>query len=153
MKYHKVIGASLVWLWLGGSAEAGTLSVAPLQVSLPPDGSAELVRLHNPSGRPTLVQVEAITWADPENLDAAPLASNVLAVPPVFELAPDGHQVIRLALRQPLDGFTERAYRLLITEVPAHIGDGALGLTFLRARGQAGAMVSGARARCIASKT
>jgi fimbrial chaperone protein len=58
-----------------------------------------------------------------------PTTGDILAVPPVFEIAAGAEQVIRLALRRPLTSGTEQAYRLLITEVPRAVG-GDQGVAF-----------------------
>jgi fimbrial chaperone protein len=78
----------------------------------------------------TLVQVEALAWNDTADLAEVPRTSEILAVPPVFEIAGGAEQLIRLALRKPLTSDTERAYRLLITEVPRTVGDDAEGVSF-----------------------
>jgi fimbrial chaperone protein len=100
-------------------AEAGSLAVSPIRIELPPDGSPEVVHVRNGAVDPTLVQVQAVEWA--EDIDAAPAASEIIAVPPVFELKGSSEQVLRLALRRPLAGAKEKAYRLLITEVPREV--------------------------------
>lgn len=102
-----------------GAAGAATLGVSPIRVELPADGSPGVVRVRNEAQAPTLVQVEAVAWRD--DVDAAPVAGEIIAVPPVFELEGGGEQVIRLALRRPLEDGVERAYRLLITEVPQQV--------------------------------
>ncbi len=109
-----------------GAAEAGTLKVSPIKVTLPADGRSEVIRLRNPDPRSTLVQVQAIEWAAAEDLDAAKRADEIIAVPPIFELNPNSEQVIRLALRNPGSASTEKAYRLLITEVPEEIEGGGV---------------------------
>jgi len=109
-----------------GTADAGTLKVSPLKVILPADGRSEVIRLKNPDQRPALVQVQAIEWAAAEDLDKAKRADEILAVPPIFELNPNSEQVIRLALRNPGTAGVEKAYRLLITEVPEEIEGGGV---------------------------
>jgi fimbrial chaperone protein len=100
-------------------------TVSPVRIDMPVDGRPETVRLHNTGAGTTLISVVAVEWA--EDVDAAPRTSEVLAVPPVFELGPGERQVIRLALRRPLDGPGERAWRLLITEVPQEVQPGTVG--------------------------
>lgn len=112
------------------SAMAGTLQVSPVRISIDAEGRAGVVRLHNQSDVPTLVQVEALIWNETSDLSEVPRTDEILAVPPVFELAPDASQIIRLALRRPLETGTEEAYRLLITEVPRDVGDGTDGVSF-----------------------
>ena len=109
-----------------GTANAGTLKVSPLKVNLTADGRSEVIRLRNPDNISALVQVHAIEWAAVEDLDSAKRAEEILAVPPIFELAPNSEQVIRIAVRDPGDVTKEQAYRLLLTEVPQETGGGGV---------------------------
>ena len=115
--------------------EAAALTVSPLHVTLPPDGQPTTVRVENESTSETLVQVSVVEWSEPGEVDAAPEAREVIAVPPIFKLGPDREQVIRLALRGPLAGPWQGRYRLLITEVrhvQPTIDDGNEGIGFQR---------------------
>ena len=109
-----------------GAADAGTLRVSPVKVTLPADGRTEVIHLRNPDARSTLVQVQAVEWTDYTNLDKAARADEILAIPPIFELGPNSEQVIRLAFRNPSEATTEKAYRLLITEVPEELENGGV---------------------------
>ena len=65
-----------------------------------------------------MVQVQTFAWPrSPASADLEP-TRDLLAVPPVFELAGNAQQIIRVALRGAAAGEREQAYRLLITEVP-----------------------------------
>jgi fimbrial chaperone protein len=116
--------ACLIACLVSASALAATLQVSPIRISISADGKAGVVRLQNQSDGATLVQVEALVWNDTDDLSQVPTTGDILAVPPVFEIAPGAEQVIRLALRRPLTSGTEQAYRLLITEVPRAVGGG-----------------------------
>jgi len=119
--------ALAVTLSLGlGTAEAGTLKVSPIKVFLPAGGKTEVIRVKNPDSTPALVQVQAVDWAKAEDLDDARRAEEILAVPPIFEMGPNSEQVIRLAHRNQAGSSKERAYRLLITEVPEEVDDGGI---------------------------
>jgi fimbrial chaperone protein len=122
--------AGLTACLVSTSAVAATLQVSPVRISISADGKAGVVRLHNQSDVPTLVQIEALVWNDTADLSEVPTTSEILAVPPVFEIAAGAEQLIRLALRRPLTSGTEQAYRLLITEVPRAVGDGVEGVSF-----------------------
>ncbi|MEM7024356.1 MAG: molecular chaperone [Pseudomonadota bacterium] len=122
------IGCLIVCL-LCGAAYGATLQVSPVRISISADGKAAVVRLHNQSDVPTLIQVEALMWNEAD-LTNAPRTPEILAVPPVFEIGAGAEQVIRLALRRPMTSDTEQAYRLLITEVPRAVGDGEEGISF-----------------------
>lgn len=101
---------------MNGPANAGSFNISPIKIMLPPDGSPMTVRVRNMEANPVLVQVEARDWAT--DIDSAPRSSEVIAVPPVVNVPGNGEQVIRLALRRPLAGDRERAFRLLVSEVP-----------------------------------
>jgi fimbrial chaperone protein len=120
----------LISCLISASAVAATLQVSPVRITISADGKAGVVRLHNQSDVPTLVQIEAMVWNEVDDLSQVPTTSDILAVPPVFEIAAGAEQVIRLALRRPLTSGTEQAYRLLITEVPRAVGDGLQGVSF-----------------------
>jgi fimbrial chaperone protein len=122
--------ACLAGCLVSASALAATLQVSPVRISISADGKAGVVRLQNQSDVPTLVQVEALAWNEAADLAEAPRTGEILAVPPVFEIAAGAEQVIRLALRRPLTSDTEQAYRLLITEVPREVGENIQGVTF-----------------------
>ena len=110
-------------------ALAASLTVAPTRIDLAGDDRAEVVTLRNNAAEAVMVQVQTFAWSDgPATADLTP-TRDVLAVPPVFELAPAGSQIIRVALRAPEAGERERAYRLLITEVPRG-GGGGTGVRF-----------------------
>ncbi|HEX6141236.1 MAG TPA: fimbria/pilus periplasmic chaperone [Geminicoccaceae bacterium] len=106
---------------------SGSFNVSPIKIELPPDGSPSTVRVLNLESTPVLVRIEARSWAD--EIDSAPRSSEVLAVPPVVEVPGGGAQVVRLALRRPLTGSLEKAFRLLISEVPRERPDGVQGVT------------------------
>jgi len=112
-----VVAAILV-LGQAWQAEAGSFTVSPIRVTLPADGGAKVMRVRNLSPEPTLVQLEAVSWVDVDQPLGGEPAREILAVPPVFELGGDAEQVIRLAVRQPLKGELEKAFRLFVTEVP-----------------------------------
>ena len=112
-----VVAAILV-LGQAWQAEAGSFTVSPIRVTLPADGGAKVMRVRNLSAEPTLVQLEAVSWVDVDQPLGGEPAREILAVPPVFELGGDAEQVIRLAVRQPLQGELEKAFRLFVTEVP-----------------------------------
>ena len=122
--------ACLAACLISASALAATLQVSPVRITISADGKAGVVRLHNQSDVPTLVQVEALVWNETADLSQVATTSDILAVPPVFEIAAGAEQLIRLALRRPLTSGTEQAYRLLITEVPRAVGDGVEGVSF-----------------------
>ena len=117
------VAAGLVALFADVVA-AGNLTVAPTRIDLRPEQAGGSVTLENNDSAPALVQVETFAWKrSPLTSDLEP-TRELVAVPPVFELAPGARQIIRVALRQPHTAPTEAAYRLVISEVPPPGGGG-----------------------------
>ena len=110
---------------------AATLTVSPLRVDLAVNRPTAAVELRNAGATSTLVQVETFTWIDGAVTDGLPPADDLLAMPPVFELAPGATQVIRVGLRRPPEPGVERAYRLVIGEVPSAVEAPPGGLAFV----------------------
>jgi len=104
------------------NAEAGGLSIWPLQVNLPDDGVVQELQISNPTEEASYVQVMAVEWHEPGQIEQAERVDEILAVPPVFELSPHSSQLVRIAARGQVEAAAERPYRLMITEVPRIAG-------------------------------
>lgn len=110
--------AALLVAMLPLPVAAASLSVAPTRVDLAAGDTTAVVTLLNNAAEPVMVQVQTFAWQhSPASADLEP-TRELLAVPPVFELAGNGRQIIRVAVRGAVAGGREHAYRLLITEVP-----------------------------------
>jgi fimbrial chaperone protein len=124
--------AALVPLLLAGwamPADGGSLSVAPTRVELGPAERSAVVTLRNDGDQPVMVQVQTFAWPrTPATADLEP-TRELIAVPPVFALAGNAKQIIRVALRGAPPTVVEQAYRLLITEVPGGSAPG-IGVRF-----------------------
>lgn len=110
-------------------ALAASLTVAPTRVEFAGDDRAEVVTLRNNAADPVMVQVQTFAWENGPGSTELAATRDLLAVPPVFELPAAGSQIIRVALRGAATSDVERAYRLLITEVPRG-GGGGTGVRF-----------------------
>lgn len=108
---------------------AGTLTVWPVRVTLEAEGKTQVVHLVNEGDAGTLVQVETFAWEDDAEVEDMEPTRDLLAVPPVFEIGAQSSQLIRLAVRKPLELDREATYRLVITEVPREVG--AEGISFV----------------------
>lgn len=101
-----------------GPAGAAALSVTPTRLSLAPSDRSGAVTVSNTSDEPTMIQIRGYDWKDDPSISALAPTQAMLAVPTVATLAPGARQVVRVALRRPLQGTTEASYRLVISEVP-----------------------------------
>jgi fimbrial chaperone protein len=105
----------------GGLAQAAELSISPLRVGLAPGQNSGNVNIVNHGNEPIAMQVEAFAWTQDGGLDLHSETAAVLAVPPIFELAPGETQLIRIGLLVPRDSLEETAYRLVLTELKSPV--------------------------------
>jgi len=113
----RLLAVCFVMLSCGGLAQAAELSISPLRVGLAPDQNSGNVNIVNHADEPIAMQVEAFAWQQDGGLDLHSETGAVLAVPPIFELAPGETQLIRIGLLVPRDPLEEAAYRLVLTEL------------------------------------
>ena len=102
----------------GGAGSAASLSVSPIRVEVLQPATSGNVTLRNESGRALVGQVRVFEWALRDGKDHFTPTDQVIASPPIVQLAPGSDALVRL-LRltgAPVDG--EKAYRLVIDEVP-----------------------------------
>lgn len=124
----KRIGSILaVWLTLGVTAQAATLQISPVTISLIPGQNAAELTLHNPGDQPLYGQVRVFRWDQANGNEVLTPTQELLASPPLVRIAAQTDQVVRLvhlgpgaalataSSRQPED---ERSYRIIIDELP-----------------------------------
>lgn len=121
--------------WRGAFALAGGLvlsvaqaqpigiSVSPVQLDLGAGRTSTSLTLSNSTDRPHRFQVEIVRWTqDPDGSDVyLPTADDLLANPPLFELAAGATQVVRIGLRVPPPEQVAHSYRVYLSEVPTGI--------------------------------
>jgi fimbrial chaperone protein len=99
-------------------AAAGSLGISPTRVELSDRRVADTVTLTNTGPESVLVQVRAYAWSDGAEPEALTETHDILAVPAVAEIAPAQRQILRIARRVEAGQGRERAYRLVVSEVP-----------------------------------
>jgi fimbrial chaperone protein len=115
---------------LSAMARADGLSISATRLQLDADGGADSVAVTNRGDRPKLIQVEAYRWNGAPDGDLEP-TREIVAVPTVFEVGAGERQVVRLAARpSPAGAEVERAYRVIIGEVPQAVEPDETGLRF-----------------------
>ena len=109
------------------SAIAGSFQVSPVSATLTRGQPVSALTVRNTGSDAAVIQLEAMAWSQPNGKDQYVPASDILATPPIFTIAPGGTQVIRVGSRRPPDTL-ERAYRLFLREVPPPPKPGFSGL-------------------------
>jgi fimbrial chaperone protein len=94
-----------------------TSSVWPVLVDLRSDARATIT-LRNDRARAVFYQVSVLRWGQENGKDRYDRSTDLIASPPQFSLAAGSSQIIRLGFRQPTPSPTERAYRVMVAEVP-----------------------------------
>ncbi len=99
-------------------AVAGSFAVSPVRVELSARAQTGSVTLRNQLDAPVLVQAEVLLWGQDDGQDKLTATQDLLVSPAVFTLPANGSQLVRVALRGPVDAGRELSYRLILTEVP-----------------------------------
>lgn len=100
------------------SAAAGSFSVAPTRVEFDAGRRTAVVTINNPDATPLTLQVSAVDWKQPGGEDSYSTTADLLVTPPVFTVAPNSEQIVRIALRRAPAGAMEMPYRIFFQEVP-----------------------------------
>jgi len=115
--FHLLCGG--LALLAGAAAAQSSFTVTPLRVDLAPQAPAAIVTVINTSPGSLTAQVQQRAWIQSDGRDADADTRDLILSPPVFTLQPGEKQVVRVAIRGTPDARLERAYRLMVSELPA----------------------------------
>ncbi|MEW6022319.1 MAG: molecular chaperone [Pseudomonadota bacterium] len=115
--------AALVGSVLALGAQAASLQISPVSISLRANQAAGGINLQNLGERPVYGQVRVFAWDQRNGEDVLTPTDELVASPPIIEVGAKGSQTIRLvrkggAAAGAAPGNPERTYRLLIDEIP-----------------------------------
>ncbi len=114
------------------AAQAAGVSVSPIRVDLDAGSRSQALTLRNSGASAYRFQVEILRWTQtPSGDDVYLPASDVIANPPLFELAPNASQIVRVGLVGTPPQATEASYRIYFTESPRPNDGAGTGLTLL----------------------
>jgi len=104
-------------------AQAANLQISPVSIQFRAGQGAAGINLQNYGDTPLYGQVRVYTWDQRDGQDVLTPATDVVASPPVMEIAARSTQTIRLVRRGTTQAPVEQTYRILIDEIPR--GDSA----------------------------
>jgi fimbrial chaperone protein len=107
-------GGLLVML---GIAQAGSFMIDPTRIELGPDQMSATLVLRNQDKQPIVIQADARHWRQQDGEDLLTPTRELLVTPPIITIAPGAEQVLRVALRRPLDPRQEMNYRIFLQEI------------------------------------
>ncbi|MCJ7555429.1 MAG: fimbria/pilus periplasmic chaperone, partial [Gammaproteobacteria bacterium] len=109
---------------------AAAIDVTPVRIDLRRAGESAELRVSNKDRQPVSVEVVARKLdQDTEGRDILKDTDEILAVPPIFTIAPGGQQIVRIAFLGQPDPAKEGSYRLLVTELDPPAGNQGAAVT------------------------
>lgn len=111
-----------IWVFFGAfipvSCYSASFEISPVKLSLSSQQPVTVMSIKNKGRDSKLVQIELRLWEQNDGLDVYSASRDLLASPPIFELAPGQTQMVRVGLRQDEPFQYEKSYRLFVQEVP-----------------------------------
>jgi fimbrial chaperone protein len=105
-------------VFASASAAASTFTISPIRAQLSSAHRTEALTLTNVEDSPVVVQVRVVSWSQKDGAEKLEDTRELLSTPPVLQIAPNGQQIIRVALRRDPDPTQELTYRVIFEEVP-----------------------------------
>ena len=112
-----------------GAAHAATLQISPVSVNFGATTNASGLTLINPSDAALYGQVRVFRWTQANGDDQLSPTEDLIASPPLIQVAGKANQLVRLVRRQSAPVAVEQSYRLLIDELPSPEDNNGGGVT------------------------
>ncbi len=96
---------------------AGTINVDATSLALSRAKMSGAIRVESHKDAPDLVQVHVYAWSQHDGQDELAPTDDLIGLPLVFTLAPNGSQTVRVGIRGAIGGPQEIAYRVIVGEV------------------------------------
>lgn len=114
----------------GGAAHASSLQVAPVLLEVAHPGAASSLHLRNLGATPITAQARLYRWSQANGADHLTETRDVVASPPLVEIAPGAAQLVRIVRVAKSPVPAEESYRLVIDEVPERTRAHTSGVAF-----------------------
>ncbi len=127
---RRLIGAlaftsSIAW---AAPAHADALEIGPVRVTMVGEERTATITIRNVDSDPTDVQIRTLDWTQADGTDAYVASAVLLASPPAAQIAPGEAQVVRLVIEHVPDVRNERAFRLVIDQLPRQASTNGAGV-------------------------
>lgn len=100
------------------TADATTLKIYPVLIQLDGKTPVQTMTIENSSDTPARMQVRVVAWQQDNGQDQFQDTRDILANPPLFEIAAGAQQIARFGLRTTA-GAIEKSYRIFLEEIPS----------------------------------
>jgi len=108
-----ILGAAIA-----APASASTFNISPIRAELANSHRTEALTITNAEDSPVVVQVRVVSWSQKGGAELLEDTRELLATPPVLQIAANSQQIVRVALRREPDPAQELTYRVIFEEVP-----------------------------------
>jgi fimbrial chaperone protein len=109
-------------------AYAGSFMVDPTRIELTPDQLSATLVVRNDDQESAAIRVEVKSWQQKDGEDVFEPTQEILVTPPIVNVPSGTEQILRIALRRPLDPNKELTYRIFLQEIPPPPRPGFRGL-------------------------
>jgi len=103
---------------MAAPASASTFNISPIRAELAAGHRTEALTITNAEDNPVVVQIRVVRWSQKNGTEQLDETRELLATPPVLQIAANSQQIIRVALRREPDPEEELTYRVIFEEVP-----------------------------------
>lgn len=99
-------------------AQSGAVLIWPVDPVIETTQRATALWLENPGKAPIQLQVRVFGWQQSDAGDLYTPQSEVVGTPPMVRIEPGQRQLVRLTRTEVVPAGTERAYRVIVDEIP-----------------------------------
>jgi len=99
-------------------ASASSVELSPITLQLVGKERTTTLRVRNTEAQPITLQLRAVDWSQPQGQDAYTPSRSLVASPPIFTLKPGESQTVRVVVEGLAAVPTEKAYRLILDQIP-----------------------------------
>lgn len=120
MRSFAIVIAFAAALSAPASAQPAGVQVTPVILVADAESGQSSVRLRNWREREVSFEATAYVWSQADGEDVLEPTQDIALAPSTFVIAAQGEQIVRIAAaRGPANDHRERAYRLILRELPA----------------------------------
>ena len=124
-----LIGLTAAFALAGaGVAAAASIQIGPTSVWLVGPERTAILSVRNSDSSPVTVQIRAMDWSQSNGEDVQTPSATLVVSPPFVTLQPGEAQTVRLLVENVPEVNVERAFRLVIDEVPNPVARTSTGL-------------------------
>jgi fimbrial chaperone protein len=121
---------SLILMSSAAAVASTSLLIWPLDPTIEAGQKAGVVWLENVGTAPVTLQIRVFGWDQSDFADRHNEQGVIVATPPFTTIAPGKKQLVRLTLTSPPAPGEERAYRIIVDEIPVATPTTSTGLRF-----------------------